>query len=364
MRNTPLLGEYERHHGKVVDFHGWALPVQFDGIIEEHRHTRSHAGVYDCSHMGEFMVRGADAIQALDALVIGDLVHLAPGRCRYTALLNDSAGILDDCVALRLSRNELFLVTNAGPLEAVAAHLAARVPGVENRSEAYAKLDLQGPEAWNVLMDIGVDAAGPLHYWNGTRCLWKGEELIVTRGGYTGELGYELFVPPDFATTLWRALTQDPRVRPCGLGARDTLRTEMGYPLYGQDMDESTTPLEAGLGRFVAWDTEFPGKALLAQQRARGDYRVLTPVRALGRQAPRTNFEVRRDGQEVGRVTSGTFGPSVGVGMGLARLDLSALEPGTTLESGPRSLPIVTEAGPVYKHGTCRISVSLPGEED
>ena len=358
MRQTPLFNAYARHGARVVDFHGWALPVQFRGIVEEHLHTRRAAGVFDCSHMGEFMVRGAEAIAALDRLVIGNLTALKTGRCRYTALLNADAGIIDDCVALRLSQEEMYFVTNAGPLEEVSALLAARVPGVEDQSAATAKIDVQGPRSREILLSLGLQAAAPLAYWSGVRTEWRGVPLVVTRAGYTGELGYELYVPADAGEAVWDAVLAAEGTMPCGLGARDTLRSEMAYPLNGDDLDPSRTPLETAMDRFIAWETEFPGKARLLHQRDAGDYERLTPVKSLDRRAPRAGFEVFDGADRAGTVTSGTFGPSLGCGVGLAYLSPAAAVPGKRLTAGPRALEIEVCEAPVYREGTCRMKIA------
>lgn len=356
MQRTPLYDEYAAHGAKVVDFHGWALPVQFAGIVEEHLHTRTKAGLFDCSHMGEFLLRGEAAIQSFDRLVIGDICGLKTGRCRYTAILNDDGGIVDDCVALRLAEDEVYVVTNAGPLERAAALICA-APGAQNLSDATAKIDVQGPLSREVLLSAGLDAVAPLKYWTGARAFWLGKEILVTRAGYTGELGYELFLPIDLASTAWRTLLAHPDTAPCGLGARDTLRTEMGYALYGEDVDESTTPIEARLDRFIDWHTEFPGKAKIEALRDRGGYRVLTAIKSQSRRAPRHGFEVKRDGAVAGVVTSGTFGPSVGCGVGLAMLEPDCAAPGMVLTAGPKEMEIVAAESPVYWGGTCRMKV-------
>lgn len=357
MQRTPIFEEYAVSGGKAVDFHGWELPVQFEGIVQEHLHTRAKAGLFDCSHMGEFLIEGADNIAAFNRLVFGDMINLRPGRCRYTGILNERGCIVDDCVALRFDAERLYVVTNAGPLEQVGAMLAAHVPCTTDLSAATAKLDIQGPMSRAILLELGFEAAAPLAYWSGTRTVWRGAEMVITRAGYTGELGYELFVHAELGAELWRTLVAHPDVAPCGLGARDTLRTEMGYPLNGQDVDEQRTPLEGGMDRFIAWDTEFPGKAALVAQRDAGGYPVLTGVVSLDRRAPRHGFEVKHEGKLVGMVASGTFGPSVGTGIGLAYLPPECRAPGTKLTAGPRDLPLEVMEIPLYKHGTCRMKI-------
>ena len=359
MQYTPLYEAYEQDGGKVVDFHGWGLPIQFRGILEEHRWVRQEAGIFDCSHMGEFLIHGAENIRAFSNLVVGDMVKLSVGRCRYTTLLSLSGGIIDDCVALKFSPEELFLVTNAGALDQVAGHLKRYVPEIENLSAAMAKIDVQGPLAPKVMLEAGFSGVDALSFWAGGRFTWDGVDVIVTRAGYTGELGYEIFVPDTAALRLWRVLRALPEVLPCGLGARDTLRTEMCYALSGQDVDEARTPLEAGLDRFIAWDTEFPGKSVMETQRESGDYQVLTPLRSVDKRAPRHGFELRQDGAVVGEVTSGTFGPSVGCGVGLGYIPAALARPGLQLEAGPRSLPVVVETAPLYKQATGRNRIEI-----
>lgn len=355
MRQTPLHDAYAQYGAKVVNFHGWALPVQFAGIIEEHLHTRAKAGLFDCSHMGEFLVRGPVAIAAFDQFVFSDMINLRTGLCRYSAILNEQGGVIDDCVGLKLAEDVIYLVTNAGPLEEVDA-LIGGIPGVKNITAETAKLDLQGPLARDILLELGFKALRNVNYWNGLRMDWEGHDIVVTRAGYTGEVGYEIFVPNALAVPLWERLAAHPDVACCGLGARDTLRTEVGYPLNGEDLAPDKTPLESGMERMVKWNKDFTGKAALEAQRDRGDHTVLTAIKSLDRRAPRHGFEIKLNGEVVGKVTSGTFGPSVGCGVGLADLPKSLSTPGIALTAGPRDLPIETAAIPVYTGGTCRKS--------
>lgn len=359
MRQTPLHGEYAGLGAKVVDFNGWALPVQFSGIIDEHNHTRTKAGVFDCSHMGEFLLRGADALAAFDRLVFSDFGGLKIGPCRYSALLNERGGIIDDCVGLRLDADTFYLITNAGPLDKVAALLAEHVPGVENISDATAKIDVQGPLARQVLLDLGFEGIAPMKYWTGGRAQWRGTEIVVSRAGYTGELGYELYIPREIAVDLWRALIAHESCLPCGLGARDTLRLETSKPLNGEDLSEDITPLEAGMEKLVAWGKDFTGKAALEAQRAKNEYHRLVSIVSADRRAPRHHFEVKHEGQVVGHVSSGTFGPSLGCGVGFAYVPEALTAPGTALTCGPKDMPITVAEMPVYKHGTCRMQFSV-----
>jgi aminomethyltransferase len=354
MRQTALNDEYASHGGKVIDFHGWALPVQFHlGIVQEHLHTRTKAALFDCSHMGEFRIRGTEAVEAYGGLVISDPAKVAVGRSRYGSILNEQGGIIDDVITFKIADDDLFVVTNAAPLEFVSKQIAACGDGAEDLSETTSKIDIQGPMSREVLAPIMPEAAD-LKYFKHTEFEWEGHPIILSRTGYTGELGYEIYLPNEAAAPLWRRLADHAAVEPAGLGARDTLRTEVGYALSGQDFDETRTPLEAQHDRFIAWDTEFIGKAALEAQRDAGGYDLLTPIQTNSRRAPRPGFEVQRDGETVGVVTSGTFGPSVGHGIGLAYLKPECAAPGTALTAGPRALPIETATLPFYADGTCR----------
>lgn len=354
MQRTPLYDEHLALGGKVIDFHGWALPVQFAGIVQEHIHTRTKAALFDCSHMGEFSIKGTDAIRAYGRLICSDPEAVRVGRGRYGVMMNDDGGIIDDIITMKLSDDELFVVTNAGPLDVVSAKICGAHPGCKDISSATAKIDIQGPIARNVLAKEIPECAA-LKYFELRKSAWHGTEIVLSRTGYTGELGYELFVPNEIAIPLWRALSAYPDVAPAGLGARDTLRTEMGYCLSGQDFDESRTPLEANLESFIAWNTEFTGKAALEAKKAAGGYALLTPIKTPDRRAPRHEFEVNAGSSKVGVVTSGTFGPSVGYGVGLAYLKPAVVENSQGLTAGPKELPIETAQAPFYSQGTCRI---------
>ena len=357
MKQTSLYPVYGELGAKTADFAGWVLPLQFAGAVAEHLQVRTGAGIFDCSHMGEFLVTGRRAIEMLGYLTVSDLPGLPPGRCRYTVLLNELGGIIDDIVALRLDEDRLFVVTNAGPLDQVSGILAA-IPGVEDLSAHTAKIDVQGPLSLEVLRSMGCQAAGQLAYWTGMETELLNASLRITRGGYTGELGYELFLPAEMAVTVWNRLLEDDRVAPCGLVARDTLRTEVSYPLSGQDFGPDVTPLEAGMERFIHWDHVFPGRERMIRMRDAGNYARLVPVVSADRRAPRHGFEVRLSGRPVGEVTSGTFGPSLGTGVGLARVAPEAAAPGTRLKAGPRDLDLEVLVPPAYQKGTCRLRLS------
>lgn len=354
MRKTPLYEAQQTLGCKIVDFQGWAMPVQYDGILDEHHHTRTRVSVFDCSHMAEFQVEGREAIEAYARLVTNDISSLAVGRSRYGAFTTEAGGIIDDVITMRTAEDALYVVANVSTAEILSPILTGISPNVRDVSLETAKIDVQGPEARDVLVQMGFAAAAELRYFHNTWETWDGGSLLLSRTGYTGELGYELFMPNAAAVPLWNALLEHEGVKPAGLGARDTLRLEVGYPLSGQDFDSSRTPLEAHMHLFIAWDTAFPGKAILEKQKADGGYQLLTAIETGDRRAPRPEFEIFDGDQKVGVVTSGAYGPSVGHGVGLAYLDRGYQEPGYRLTAGPRQLAVTTAELPFYKKGTAR----------
>ncbi len=359
VKKTPLFECCEKAGGRFVDFHGWYLPVQFEGIISEHLHVRSHAGIFDCSHMGEFVIRGKEQIANFSYLTCSNFLYLPIGRCRYTVLLNNDSFIIDDCVGIKLDEETLFVVTNAGPLEQVSSLLCNSNVHAEDISNQTAKIDVQGPMSLEVLIHSGFSPQiAELKYWTGGKYEWRGEKILITRAGYTGELGYELYLSHNLGKEIWDTLILNKNVKPCGLGARDTLRTEMGYPLSGQDLLPNMTPLMASMDRFIDWEHDFIGKGKLLRQKEMGDYPRLMGIKTHTRQSPRHNQKLALQGHEVGIVTSGTFGPSVGTGVGLALLDKQASIPGTMLQIVDRPLQVEVCNVPIYLTGTARKKVS------
>ncbi len=352
-RHTPLFDEHQCLHAKMTEFHGWALPLQYRTIVEEHLHCRHAASIFDCSHMGVFFLT-ADAAEVLDPHVFINPLAIMAGRCRYASLLTACGGIIDDAILCRIDQDTLMVVTNAGPLDRVSALLKDLHPDVWDASPDIAKIDVQGPASREVLVRLGFESAKTLRYFTCCRDVWQDRGVIVTRAGYTGELGYEIYLPNETAPVLWNQLIEQPEVAPAGLGARDTLRLEMGFTLYGQDVDENTTSLEAGMARFIDWDCDFRAKQSLWIQRELGRYRIRTGIRSFDRRAPRTGFEVRSEGQPVGIVTSGTFGPSVGVGIGMAYVPLEFATPGVRLTAGPKDLELEVVEMPFYRDGSLR----------
>jgi aminomethyltransferase len=343
--HTPLDAEHVALGARMVPFAGYAMPVQYPtGILTEHTWTRERAGLFDVSHMGQAALVGPDhatTARALEALVPADILGLAPGRQRYTQLLNEDGGILDDLMVARpanpLQDGEFLLVVNASTKDADYAHIAARLPsGIElRRFDDRALLALQGPGAEAALTALAPDVE-TMRFMDVAQTMLAGIPAHVSRSGYTGEDGYEISVPADRAVELWRTLLDNANVKPVGLGARDSLRLEAGLCLYGHDIDETTTPIEAGL----TWSIQkrrrteggFPGAARIQRELTEGPARVRVGLQPEGRAPAREGTRIATtDGRDVGVVTSGGFGPTVNgpVAMGYVAREASA--PGTEL---------------------------------
>ena len=358
LRETPLTSWHKAKGAKMAAFAGFDMPIQYEGIIAEHNHTRTSAGIFDICHMGEFSLSGPGAKAALGAVVTQDLDTLAPGKCRYGFLLNEKAGVLDDLIIYCLGEDDYMLVVNGAceqsDFDWIKAHLAAG-PVFTNISAATGKIDLQGPKSHEVLKDImGPDFISP-GYFNFKRTTWRGEPIIVSRTGYTGELGYELYQNAAQTPAMWEALAAHPLVKPVGLGARDTLRLEMGYPLYGQDLDTEHTPVEAGFGGLLTKTAPFIGQAGLGVVRER-----LIPLVLEGRRSARHYDPLHLpDGSKVGMVTSGSFCPTLGYSVALGYVTAEAAEQTDFLVRTQRGdLPAKRSALPFHPGGTARIKLA------
>lgn len=355
---SPLAGEHRDRGARLVEFAGWQLPVQFAGIVAEHRAVRTAAGLFDISHMGQIEVTGPASAAWLDTLLSNDGRLLTPGQGQYTLLLNDRGGVIDDLLLYRLGPEESLLVVNAARTAEVAHWLRAH----PDRSTSWrllpdrAAVALQGPQA-PAIFARAFPAAGPLPGRNEIRAVaFADAELLVAGTGYTGETGCEVFGPATAAVPLWRQLLAAGAplgLAPCGLGARDILRLEMCYPLNGADLTPDRTPLEAGLGRFAALaKPEFVGRDTLLAQHAAGVRERLTPLRATGKPVPwRAGYPVCDGAAEVGTLTSGTLSPTLGVGIGLAYLPVALARPDRPLAVAVRGHlhPAVVARKPFFK---------------
>ena len=318
MRRTPLHSVHQRLGARLVPFAGWEMPVQYSGIVAEHRAVRSNAGLFDVSHMGELDVRGPAAAAAVARLTCADVDRIAEGQARYSLVLDESAGIIDDVIVYRLADRHYRLVVNASNTEAVLGHAraaSAGVGGVElvDRSADLALLAVQGPCALDIVTQL---AGGEVASIGTYRCRAErvaGHPALLARTGYTGEDGFELFAAADHAEALWDALLDAGAaagLQPAGLGARDTLRLEASMPLYGHELARDVSPLEVGLGRFVSRGNGYIGAAAIAAQRAAGVPRRLACLQLAGRAIARQGFPITpTGGTQVGTVTSGSYGP-------------------------------------------------------
>ncbi|MCX8063666.1 MAG: glycine cleavage system aminomethyltransferase GcvT [Candidatus Hydrogenedentes bacterium] len=355
---TPLYEECKKLGGRFIEFGGWYLPLQFEGIVVEHSHVRQKVGIFDCSHMSEFVVEGKEGISKFSSYSCEDFLSLPVGKCRYTALVDTQGVIVDDIVGFKLDEQTLFIVGNASMREKTANLICGLDVGGEDISDELVKIDIQGPKSRDVLLSLGFDFVKDMKFWTGKECFWGKRIMIVTRAGYTGELGYEFYLSQDMGIEIWRMLTANPLVKPCGLGARDTLRTEMGFPLSGQDIMPGMTPLNASMDRFINWNHQFYGKDIILKQKEDNTYPRLMSIRTYTRQAPRHGQRLLSDGVQKGIVTSGTFGPSVGTGVGIGYLESEVAFPGTQLQVEGKDLRVEVCETPIYKNGTARVKFS------
>lgn len=362
LKYTPLAKEHERLAARMGPFGGWYMPIQYkEGIIAEHLWTRLHASLFDICHMGEFLIKGTLAQTGLDRVLTMRLKDMSPGMCRYGFILGNDGGIIDDAVIYKIRDDEWFLVVNAATIDGDEAHLKRHLnknAALDNMSSGIGKLDLQGPESAGVLKNIAGERILQLGYYTFSHFNVLGEEIIISRTGYTGELGYELYIRNEKVAELWEKLLADPRVKPAGLGSRDTLRLEACLPLYGQDVDIKTTPIEAGFERFVDFEKDFIGKEALVKIKREGTRRVLTAFKTDSRRAPRHNYAIESGGKNVGVVTSGSFAPSIGIGVGLGYIkpELNIIDKDIELTDQKVRIGAKITGRPFYKKGSARIS--------
>ena len=332
--HSPLHERHVRAGAKFADFAGWSMPLEYagGGVLAEHNAVRQAVGVFDVSHLGKISVTGPGAAEFVNRCLTADLGKIGPGQAQYTLICNDSGGVVDDLIAYLYGPDEVFLIPNAANCAVVAARLAAAAPtdiSVVDRHRDFAILAVQGTESDEVLAAAGFPTGHP--YMSFAAVEHPAGFVTVCRTGYTGERGYELVMPTDAAEAVWDAVTaagQPYGLQPAGLGARDTLRTEMGYPLHGQDISPSITPVQARLGWAVGWSKEnFFGAAALRAEKAAGPQLVLRGLKAAGRGIPRPGMTVRSlAGDELGVVTSGTFSPTLKTGIALALVSAELVE--------------------------------------
>jgi aminomethyltransferase len=332
-RRTPLAAVHEALGASMTDFAGWMMPLRYRSETAEHNAVRTAAGLFDLSHMGELMVTGDGAADALDYALTGAASAIRPGRARYTMICAPDGGVLDDLIVYRLADTEYLVVANAANAATVAAELTERARGrgadVADRTEDFALIAIQGPRAAAILAGLTAANLDEVRYYASYPTEVAGRQALLARTGYTGEDGFELFVAPGDAEPLWRALTdagQDEGLIPAGLAARDSLRLEAGMPLYGNELTRDITPFDAGLGRVVKLDKpgDFVGRAALAERAAAEPERVLVGLAGRTRRVPRHGYAVLWEGEPCGTVTSGAPSPTLGKPIAMAYLGAAA----------------------------------------
>jgi aminomethyltransferase len=341
LKNTPLSAFHESLGAQMAPFAGWNMPIQYEGIINETLATRKSVCAFDICHMGEFLIKGHYKKSGLDRIISAPLENLAIGACRYSSILNAEGGIIDDLIVYRKGLQEWMIVINAATIEKDKAHFLKNLTPethFEDPSCALGKIDLQGPLSRSVL-ETFIPTAKNLKYFTFCETDVCNEKNIVSRTGYTGELGFEIYASDSHIQTVWKKLLENKLVKPAGLGARDVLRLEMGYSLYGQDIDETITPLEAGLEKFIDFEKDFIGKDALLKQKKQGLKRQRFFFKSLSRRSPRHLHKIYLKNREIGLVTSGTFSPHLecGIGMGFAS---QALEIGENISFGDERIKI------------------------
>ncbi|EPH43980.1 putative Aminomethyltransferase [Streptomyces aurantiacus JA 4570] len=328
----------------MTDFAGWDMPLRYGSERDEHNAVRTRAGLFDLSHMGEITVTGPQAVDLLNYALVGNIGSVGTGRARYTMICQADGGILDDLIVYRLQDQEFMVVANAGNAQVVLDALTERAPGfdaqVRDDRDAYALIAVQGPESPGILKSVTDADLDGLKYYAGLPGTVAGVPALIARTGYTGEDGFELFVAPEHAEKLWRALTEagaPAGLVPCGLSCRDTLRLEAGMPLYGHELTTALTPFDAGLGRVVKFDKtthadDFVGAEALRAAAERAEAappRKLVGLVAEGRRVPRAGMSVVADGKVIGEVTSGAPSPTLGKPIAMAYVDAAHAAPGT-----------------------------------
>ncbi|GMB07650.1 aminomethyltransferase [Thermolongibacillus altinsuensis] len=360
MKRTPLFPIYEQYGAKTIDFGGWELPVQFSSIKEEHEAVRARAGLFDVSHMGEIEVKGKDSLAFLQKVMTNDVAKLTNGRAQYTIMCYENGGTVDDLLIYKKDEDHYLLVVNAANTEKDVEWLNQHVFGdveLTNISEKIAQLALQGPLAEKVLQTLtDIDLSQMKFFEFKDNVNLQGINALVSRTGYTGEDGFEIYCRAEDAITLWNAILEagkEDGVLPCGLGARDTLRFEATLPLYGQELSKDITPIEAGLGFAVKTNKEidFIGKDVLKKQKEEGTLRKLVGIEMIDKGIPRHGYPIFFEEEEIGFVTTGTQSPTLkkNIGLALIKSEFSALDTEVKVDIRGKRLKAKVVATPFYK---------------
>lgn len=360
LKKTPLFDEYAKYGAKTIDFGGWDLPVQFSSIKEEHEAVRERAGLFDVSHMGEIIVEGNDALNYLQKLLTNDISKIPVGGAQYNAMCYENGGVVDDLIVYFLGENKYLLVVNAANIEKDFNWMKEHAEGdvkITDKSDEYALIALQGPLSEEILQPLTKENLSDIKPFSFKENVEIGEySVLLSRSGYTGEDGFELYGKPEAIVALWTILLDAGKEKgliPCGLGARDTLRFEAGLPLYGQELSQDISPLEAGVGFVVKVQKEadFIGKEALKKQKEEGLSRKIVGIEMIDKGIPRHGYKVFKGDTEIGVVTTGTQVPTTKRNLGLALLDIQYTEIGTEVEVEIRNKKVkaAVVAKPFYK---------------
>ncbi|HPF20912.1 MAG TPA: glycine cleavage system aminomethyltransferase GcvT [Syntrophomonas sp.] len=352
MKQTALISMHRKYQGKLIDFGGWELPVQYAGILKEHHMVRQKAGLFDVSHMGEIEVKGDGAEDFVQKLVTNNVKMMADGEVIYTPMCYPHGGVVDDLLVYRYSPQHYFLVVNAANTDKDYDWIKSNCPSslaCSNVSSQYAQLAVQGPQAQEILQKLTNDDLEQIEFFHFVPAMQiAGISCLISRTGYTGEDGFELYVAPGQAEQLWEAVLQagGEEIAPIGLGARDTLRFEAKLPLYGQEIDQDINPLEAKLGYFVKLDNDdFIGRDVLRQVKENKPARTQVEFVMVGKGIPRSHYEVQKDGQKIGWVTSGGYSPTLDKNIGLALIDNRGYKNGEQIDIIIRDKPVAAQIG-------------------
>jgi aminomethyltransferase len=374
LNRTPLFATHQKLGARLIDFGGWEMPVQYSGIVDEHKAVRTAAGLFDISHMGEIVVRGSAAPDFLNWVLTNDIHKLQNRQGQYTLMCNERGGAIDDLYVYQVEAEEFLLIVNASRISIDAAWLNQQLAAfprraavdLKNLSADFGAMALQGPKAAQFIdtcFPSGTEPAlaGTLRKNDMARREYQGRFIFISRTGYTGEDGFEIVAPAEITPAIWNRVMEIGApfgLKPAGLGARDTLRTEVCYPLYGHELDENITPIEAGLSMFVALGKgEFVGRPVLAEQKARGTTKKLVAFKSAEKTAPpRPQYPIWSAGPErrqIGHVTSGTQSPSLGIGIGMGYVppEMSAVNSAIAIEIRGKHAPATISPKPLYRKG-------------
>jgi aminomethyltransferase len=356
IKKTPFYDMHIKNNGRMVEFAGFYMPIQFEGIIPEHQTVRTAVGVFDVSHMGEVVIRGEDRVKFANYITTNDVIKLAMNQVQYSAMLYPDGGVVDDLLVYNLP-DRIFIVVNAVNTDKDFKWITDNKKfnvAIANISDDIGQLAVQGPKAESVLQKLANFSLADLKYYWSTETELKGIPVLLSRTGYTGEDGFEIYADKKYAPAIWETVFEAGKefgIKPIGLGARDTLRFEMRYCLYGNDIDQTTNALEAGLGWITKFDKgDFIGRGALLKIKEAGVNRKLVGFEAAGGGIPRPHLDIICQGRKAGHVTSGTFSPSLKKGIGMGYVETPCSEVGTKLQvMGKEPIEVMIVKGPFYK---------------